>query len=314
MKLCSEAQWDSLARTDETATFFQTPAWHKIAARLLGAECAPLLFDFPAAQGGPACLPLLRDRRWGRDRYFSPFGTYTAVTTPRILQPSETAVIETTLRGLNLALAGSPYTQNPVSVGKVVASSIQVIDLTDLDPENPMRDWSSDPRRKLRIAQRGSVRIRIAETESDWEAYYEVYEKSLKRWGRRASSMYPESLFEMLRGLPAESMKLWLAEHDGRVIAGFVAFYHNRHACIWHGASDPEFFRLGGVQLLYHDLIAYATRAGYPVFDVLGNGGNTSLEPFKASLGARRCVYDSCLNRTGLVGALAGLRDKVRNA
>ena len=30
------------------------------------AESAPLLFGFP---DGPACLPLLRDRRWGRWRY-----------------------------------------------------------------------------------------------------------------------------------------------------------------------------------------------------------------------------------------------------
>jgi CelD/BcsL family acetyltransferase involved in cellulose biosynthesis len=309
MKFCSEELWESLARADETATFFQTPAWHRIAARHFKAESAPLLFEFP---DGPACLPLLRDTRWGRWRYFSPFGTYTSVVCPRALGPEDIGVIETALKPLSIQLASSPFTRNPVGVGKMIPARVQVLELTGMDPENPMRDWSPDPRRKVRMAREGSVRIRIADSEADWHAYHAVYEKSLKRWGARASSAYPESLFERLRGLPADAMKLWLAEHEGRTIAGYVAFYHNRHACIWHGASDPEFFRLGAVQLLYHDMSAHAANAGYPVFDLLGSGGNDSLEAFKASLGAQVREYKSFLNRSGIVGRLAGLRDVLR--
>jgi hypothetical protein len=129
MKFCSEELWESLAREDDTATFFQTPAWHRIAARHFKAESAPLLFDFAESQGGPACLPLLRDKRWGRWRYFSPFGTYTAVVCPRALEPNEIAVIEDALKGLNIQLASSPFTRNPVQVGKAIPARVQVLDL-----------------------------------------------------------------------------------------------------------------------------------------------------------------------------------------
>jgi len=308
MRLCPESLWDSLAAADDSATFFQTPAWHRLAARYYRAESAPLLFDFA---GGPACLPLLRDRRWGRARYFSPFGTYTAVVCPRALAPHEKAEIEATLKPLNLHLASSPFTRNAVSVGTPTLSRTQILNLVDFDPGQPMRGWSPDPRRKVRMAREAAVRVRFATSADDWRAYFAVYEKSMRRWGPRASSTYPESLFTLLRTLPETSMRLWLAEHEGRIVAGYIAFYHNRHACIWHGASDPDFFKLGAVQLLYHDMSAHAAEAGYPVFDLLGSGGNASLEAYKAGFGATTKVYQGSLNRTGVVGALAAMRARL---
>jgi hypothetical protein len=315
VNFCPETLWESLARADNTATFFQTPAWHAIAARHYGAERpterAPLLFDFP---GGPACLPLLRDRRWGRWRYFSPFGTYAAVVCPRPLDAAEIGAVESALTPLSLHLSSSPFTRNPVRAGTAIPSHVQVLDLADADPENPMRGWSPDPRRKVRMAREAGVRVRIAGSAPDWSAYFGVYQKSLRRWGARATSAYPEALFTDIRDLPGGAMRLWLAESEGRVVAGYIAFYHNRHACIWHGASDPEFFRLGATQLLYHDMTAHAARAGHPLFDLLGNGGNASLEAFKASLGARPLAFDAFINHAGLVGRLAAWRDRRRGA
>jgi CelD/BcsL family acetyltransferase involved in cellulose biosynthesis len=312
MNLCPEPLWESLARADETATFFQTPAWHALGARHFRAETAPLLFDLP---GGPACLPLLRRRRWGRWLYFSPFGTYAALLCPRALGPGEIAAVEAALRPLNVHLISSPFTRNPVRVGRAVPARVQVLGLEGADPGNPMRDWSPDPRRKVRMAREAGVRIRIAEDADDWSAYFAVYQKSLRRWGARATAAHPGDLFAEIRKLPGDAMRLWLAESDGPgggVVAGYLAFYHNRHAGIWHGASDPEFFRLGAVQLLYHDMTAHAARAGYPLFDLMGDGGNASLEAFKASLGAKTLKFDSFLNRAGIVGRLAAWRDRER--
>src|SRR5690606_35869262 len=147
---------------------------------------------------------------------------------------------------------------------------------------------------------------------ADWNAYGRVYRKSLRRWGARATSAYPESLFADIAALPAANMRLWLAEHHGRVAAGYVAFYHNRHACLWHGASDPEIFRTGAVQMLYHEMLAHAAREGYPAFDLLGSGGTASLEAFKQSLGSKTLAFDSSLNRTGLIGTLADWRSRLR--
>ena len=334
--LCPIPLRESLAREDSSATFFQTPAWHRLAAahfnRDRATEMAPLLFEF--ARGGEtvqACLPLLRDRRWGRDRYFSPFGTYTALLCPDTLEAAERAHIEARLTGLNLHLAGSPFTRNPLFAGGAEAakrartpSRTQVIDLTPEHAESPTRDWENDPRRRLRIARENGVSARAsAGSEADWDAYYNLYLKSLRRWGAGATSGYPRALFDDIRdaiganteargGTGGPSIKLWLAEHEGKAAAGYIAFYHNNHACIWHGAADQDYFKLGATQLLYHDMIADAARRGFTVFDMMGSAGLAPLEAFKASMGARTVEYDSFLNRAGLVGLIAGWRERLR--
>jgi CelD/BcsL family acetyltransferase involved in cellulose biosynthesis len=321
--LCPLPLWEALARQDSSATFFQTPAWLRLAAahaRGAGrsAEIAPLLFEFTrAGETVQACLPLLRDRRWGRLRYFSPFGTYSALVCPRVLDDGERARVEARLASLNLHAAGSPFTRNPLPGARLtrLPARTQWIDLTPAHAESPARDWAPDPRRRLRIARENGVTVRAAGSPADWDDYHGLYLKSLRRWGTGATSVYPRALFEALRAA-AEApetqgkIRLWLAGHEGKAAAGYIAFYHNDHACIWHGAADEAYFKLGATQLLYHDMIADAAGRGFPAFDLMGSGGLAALEAFKASLGARTVEYDGALNRTGLVGLLAGLRDR----
>lgn len=304
MKPCPVDLWESLAREDESATFFQTPAWHRIAARHFRAESAPLLFEFP---DGPACLPLLRDRRWGRWRYFSPFGTYTAVVCPRVLSVEERTVIERVLSGLNVHLVSSPFTQNPVRVGTGTTLSTHCIDLTAVDPDHPGASWERDARRRARKARADGWLVRPGAGEKDWTDYVALYRASLARWGDRATVAYPDSLFRDLRarleGRP--EFRFWLAERDGVTGAGFLGFNHNRHAALWHAAADDMVFRHGVVQFLYHEMIADAARRGFAVFDLLGSGGLTGVEAFKESLGAQRVEFDSYLKRTGVIGLIA---------
>jgi hypothetical protein len=304
--------WERLARDDETATFFQSPAWLDLGSRWSGrgAEIACLLFEFP---DGPACLPLLRDRRWGRPRYFSPFGTYAAVVCPRALGAGETATIESALRRLNLLLVSSPFARNVVRAGRAMPASTRALDLREVDPGNPMRGWKVDQRWRARAAARDNLVVREGRTAEDWEAYVALYGKSLARWGDTASSRHPEGLFHDLREtLPEGAAKLWLAERDGRAGAGFVTFYHNRHAALWHGAADEDFFGAGANQLLYLAMSEDARARGFSWLDLLPSGGHEGVEAFKARFGSRRLDFDSYLNRTGLVGAFAGLRGMLR--
>jgi hypothetical protein len=337
VELCPLPLWETLAREDSSATFFQTHAWLRLAAAFAGGagegrgiapEITPLLFEF--SRGGEttaACLPLLRERRWGRFRYFSPFGTYSALLCPRALDAGESAGLEARLAALNMHLAGSPFARNPLPRAgagtrlRALRARTQVIDLSPAHAESPARDWAPDPRRRLRIARENGVTARAASSPRDWDNYYELYLKSLRRWGAGATSAYPRALFDALRDAaraadedPATrgSIRLWLAEHGGNAAAGYVAFYHNAHACIWHGAADAAYFRFGASQLLYHDMIADSARRGFPRFDLMGSGGLKALEAFKASLNARTVEYDSVVNRTGAIGLLAGGWNRLR--
>jgi len=306
MELCPESKWEELCKSDTTCTFYQTPAWHKIAARHYGAESVSFIFQ---VEGETACLPLLRKRRFGAFRYFSPFGTYTALVCPRNLGPEALASIEKALGKINLQLTSSPFTQNPLCVGEKLSSKVQLIDLSALDPGNPMRDWDEGQRRRVRVAKREGVTVRSAETSADWECYFRLYQLSLARWGGKARVAYPHELFEDIRSTCAQNpnVVLWLAEHDGEPGAGFLTFYHNRHVIPWHGGADDRFFALGATQILFLTMIEDAKQRGYSVFDLTGSGGLTGVEAFKARFGTKTVEFDSSLNRVGLYGFLSKL-------
>ncbi len=222
MDLCPEPLWEELCRADPTCTFYQTPAWQRIGARYYGAEITPLLFQ---CAGGPACLPLLKKKRWGVDRYFNPFGTYSSLVSAGELKAEDRAFISRRLGALNLHLISSPFTRNEVGAGKVLRSRVQVIDLRTLDPENPMDRWHTDQRRRVRVGQRHGIRIRTAETPEEWERHYALYQLSLERWGRRATSVYPPSLFEDIRNSLSgtAARRLWVVEHRGEIGASCIA-------------------------------------------------------------------------------------------
>ncbi len=311
MDLCPESLWEKFSLEDPTCTFYQTPAWHRIAARHYRAESVPLFFRFKDAS---ACLPLLRDRRRGRNRYFSPFGTYTALICPRALERDELALVAAALKKLNLHLISSPFTPNSVTVGKPLLSKVQVIDLTLLDPEHPMRDWDEGQRRRVRVAARNNVTVRAAQTEAEWDRYYELYRMSLQRWGKSATVAYPKTLFEDIRNSLAgnPSMKLWIAEREGEIGAAYLAFYHNRHSEPWHGAADENFFQWGAAQSLFLEMIRDAKQRDFSIFDLTGSGGLSGVEAFKSRFGTRTLEFTSSLNRPGMTGLLAEARDAMR--
>jgi lipid II:glycine glycyltransferase (peptidoglycan interpeptide bridge formation enzyme) len=119
-------------------------------------------------------------------------------------------------------------------------------------------------------------------------------------------------VFEDIRELPTASRTLWIAERDGAIGAGVLTFSHHRHKAVWHSAADAAFFERGAMQLLYRDMVADALASGFAELDFLGSAGLPGVETFKTRFGARALEFDSSLNRTGLVGALASLRDRLR--
>ncbi len=309
MKLCPEPLWEELCRADPTCTFFQTPAWHGIAARYYQAESIPLLFKFGDQV---ACLPLLRKRRWGFYRYFSPFGTYTALVAATQLKPEVLHSIEKSLRNLHLDLVSSPFTVNPLSVGTSKISRVQVIDLKALDPNNLLRDWEEGQQRRLRVARREGVEVRLANSSAEWERYFELYQLTLKRWGDKTRVRYAKNLFDDIQLLITKKIevKLWIAEHQNQIGAGYITFYHNRHVIPWHGAADNAFFSKGATQSLFFTIINDALQKGYAYFDLTGSGGLAGVEVFKSRFGTKTVEFRSSLNRPGIWAVVDFLRRK----
>lgn len=304
---CPDERWDELSRLDASATFYQTPQWYGIVAPYLHGTPHPLWFRFDDGNRTvDAVLPLLRVRHLTFDFYLSPFGTYSGVLAAHQLAPAQLHEIVETIRGLDIWLVPSPFSANPLPLGDIHDAFIQRIDLETLDADDVAAHWEEGERRRLRVAARKGVFVREARTREDLAAYYRVYESSVRRWGRRATSHYPFSLFERIWDTLAgtESMKLWLAIAEGEVAAGYLAFYHQRHTVPWHGATEERFFTYGVSQLCLEEMIAFARDHGYRYFDLTMSGGHRGVEGYKRRLGTERCEFTTLHHESPLYAAL----------
>jgi lipid II:glycine glycyltransferase (peptidoglycan interpeptide bridge formation enzyme) len=79
---------------------------------------------------------------------------------------------------------------------------------------------------------------------------------------------------------------MWLAERDGKAVAGAIMCHDPNHVCYWHGAADAEAFKLQPVNLLIATVIQDACGRGAKWFDFLPSGGIGGVAQFKKSFGA----------------------------
>lgn len=185
----------------------------------------------------------------------------------------------------SLVWTANPYEPRGVEVARTIgeASDTLVLDLTDGFAAVRAR-WSQAHRRNATNAARGGVLARRASGIGDWEAYFEVYRDSLRRWGPRASSRYDWRLFAELATVG--ECELWVAEHDQTVIAGALCLRDSERVIYWHGATLERAFNLRPANLVLEAAIADACESGARVFDLGASGGHAGVHEFKRRFGA----------------------------
>lgn len=148
------------------------------------------------------------------------------------------------------------------------------------------RNWTKGHSSAVRKARKEGVSVRLAADRLDWRAYYQVYEDSLRRWGDDASSRYEWPLFEQFACRNSPHVQLWLAEYQGKIIAGALTVCSKNQMIYWHGAALGEYFQLRPVNLLMYEVIKYACEQGFHWFDFNPSGGHEGVRAFKKSFGA----------------------------
>ncbi len=300
--------WRQLAREDATCTFFQTPDWLQVTAGFERAHVHPLLFEWPSVR---AALPLLKRRRLVGDRYFSPFGTYSGLIAASALTAEQLAEAAGYLLRGSVQLVNNPFSQNVILLQESLADFTSAVFLEGRKEESVLADWERDARRMARLGEKNEVRVRMAAGESDIKAYDGVYQRTLDRWAGSARSVYPSAFFrELWKKLgDGPSMRLWLAEREGVVEGGCFAFYHNRHAVLWHGATTPRSYSLGVTQLLYREIMLDALRRGFAICDFNPSSGLAGVRAFKKSLGTREINVSVQISRSPLSQVMHKVRE-----
>jgi lipid II:glycine glycyltransferase (peptidoglycan interpeptide bridge formation enzyme) len=142
-----------------------------------------------------------------------------------------------------------------------------LVDLsTDLD--TILSRMKQKTRYNIRLAGRKGVTVRVGE-EADLPAFYELMEITAQRDG---FAIHSQDYYQAAHQLFVHSGLgcLLLAEHDGRLLAGLVAFALGDMACYMYGASANEGRKRMPTYLLQWEAMRWAKERGCQFYDLWG--------------------------------------------
>lgn len=285
--------WQESVQASSESTFFHTPLWHEIVVKTFKnytIATKGFIFD----DGSKAVLPLIQTKAGGLLRGRSQLkaslsGCYGGVIAAnKISEDRQNQIYDyiTSLKA-NVSIGGNPFAAYTLpDTFKTKKVFTQLVSLTDAD--TLYRRLSKGAKYRLKQAQKKGVTVRTARTEEDIAAYFAIYQDTLKRWGDTALATYPEELFFTIFRSDARAAKIWLAEKDGRIIAGAVRFYWNHIVFSWHNASLKEFFDCAPNNMLLMETMKDALAKKYRWYDFAPSAGIEGVVSFKRSFGAEK--------------------------
>jgi hypothetical protein len=308
--------WNQVCANSNTSTFFHTKVWADVLNSTFPRwSLKPIALEF--SDGNAVVVPLMSRNGLGPVEYYCE-SMLPGVYGGPVFKETPTAEHWSALwlavnKFANIVVLGNPFLPDvgsPDATRQTISTHI-----LDLEPgiDRILKDFRKGHQSDLKVARRNGVEIRVADSLADVDAYFDVYQDTLNRWGKRASGFYPRSLFRNLFLLPqyGDSVKLWLAELNGKVIAGAWLFYHKQHAVYWHGAMHSSYMSSHPAHLLVTEAIKHACSNGFRWFDFNPSGGLEGVAHFKRGFGATTLEFSS-YRRLGSLGKAFRLSRYVR--
>lgn len=152
-------------------------------------------------------------------------------------------------------------------------------------------------RYNIKVAQKHNVKIRLSEgKKEDLQKFYSIL---METTARDQFSGHPLDYYEnMLEKLGPEKAKLWLAEYNGKAIAGVIATYFGDTATYYFGASSSQNRNTMAPYLLHWEIMKHAKKEGFKYYDMFGIAPENSphhpwagVTEFKLKFGGKRINY-----------------------
>jgi len=181
----------------------------------------------------------------------------------------------------------SPYVD--YEPGAPFSGSIETSILELNHEDDPLRNFRKGHKADVKRAQRNDIKIELIQDKEEIKNYFDLYQYSIKRWGRYASGFYPLELFNLLFDHEeyGNTITCYLAKLNDKPIAGAWFLIKDDKVNYWHGAFDNEYALYSPVHGLIYHVIEYYRKVGIRYFDMGPSGGLESLINFKKGFGTR---------------------------
>lgn len=142
------------------------------------------------------------------------------------------------------------------------------IDITPSE-EDLMAGMASKTRYNVRLAGRRGVKVRVGENKDDLRIFYDILKETAERDRFLVRDFsYFDSMFDLF--IERGTARLFLAEYEGEVIAGTIAFCCGDRVWYLYGASSNKRRNVMPNYLLQWEMIRWAKSMQCSVYDMRG--------------------------------------------
>ncbi len=140
-----------------------------------------------------------------------------------------------------------------------------IIDLTQSE-EKILADMKQKGRYNIKLAEKKGVTVKESKSADE---FYRILEETTQRDGFTPHDRgFYQKMIDALE--PKGMAKLYVAEYEGKVIAGLLATFYGDTATYYYGASSNEYRNVMAPYLLQWHAIQEAKKADYKNYDFLG--------------------------------------------
>ena len=169
-----------------------------------------------------------------------------------------------------------------------------ILDLTKSE-EEILDKMHPKTRYNIRLAEKRGVRVKISQNQNEIEIFLKLLEKTAQR---DKFKIYPFYYYRKLLQLDKDFVKLFLAEYQGKIIAGNLMIFFADTITYLHGASDNQYRNMMAPYLLHWTAIKEARRLCLKYYDFWGIDEKKwpGVTRFKKGFGGKIIEYPGTFN------------------
>jgi|GEM_PF-6561119 hypothetical protein len=291
--------WENMLRRRNQYSFYQTPQWSEILTRVLP-DCTPEHRYFTFSDGSEAILPLFASKKllFTRKSDSLPWNTYggligdAAISIHHLYAAARHLV---SLRKPVFDVILNPFDPLNLVHCKSYPSFRIFKNTTRILPlDRPFeRIWEErfhkGTRRDIRQTRNKGVITRWNNRPDGVETIKRLYRHACDEW--QGTSTYPLSFFDALTEVPGDLVRIWIAEHDHRPVAGAVVAYGKGEVQYMAAARDSGVSKINASKLLLSDIIEDAGERGFASLNFGASAGLKGVDHLKEVFGGEETAY-----------------------
>jgi hypothetical protein len=290
----ADPRWDSFVRADPGASAYHLGAWAAVLRKAYGFQ--PEYLALAGSDGElRGALPVMRTRGLMTGRRLRSLPVVPPTGPLAASDGGKRALIQAACRLTDEKAKIWTLHSRGAGCDELVPELLRqpkyptwILELPE-DPDELRASWkktSNNLFRNLRKADKAGVSVREGRDESDLRAFYALYLRTMRR---RCSLPRPyRQLSEDRRLLqPDGTFRLFVAEHEGHIVAGGVFHSFGDTLDLLYNGSDDSRLDLRPNHALYWHAIRWAVEAGHRRLDFGHARPESSLARFKAQWSAR---------------------------